>query len=262
MPLNSSSRRPVMAGNWKLFKTHLEALNFAKDLDAGLHQAGYHPTEGPEIILCAPFTALASLSEYRLNQNAPWHVGAQTMDYHTDGAYTGEIAPRMLQALGVSHVIIGHSERRQYFNETDQSVQQKLKVAFPANLTPILCVGESLQERQDGQTDVVIMRQLRVALDGLTDKQREQLIIAYEPIWAIGTGQVCEASEANRVISLIRRDIGLARTRILYGGSMKPDNVAELMKQPDIDGGLVGGASLEVASFLSLVQGASLSHCA
>ncbi|MCA9798553.1 MAG: triose-phosphate isomerase [Cyanobacteria bacterium HKST-UBA06] len=251
-----TQRRPLMAANWKMNKTHREAVAFAEALDDALDEKQLPGATGPDIVLFAPFTALPATSEHRLNCSSAWHLGAQTMDFHDSGAYTGEISGDMLQALGITSVLVGHSERRQYYNETDETCNKKLHAAFKHNLIPILCVGETLEEREAGQTDVVVMRQMRMALDGVTTQQREQLVIAYEPIWAIGTGKVCDAAEANRTIAVIRREIGLAHTRILYGGSMKPDNVAELMKQPDIDGGLVGGASLDVDSFMQLVAAA------
>lgn len=260
--LSGAQRRPVMAGNWKMFKTTAEARQFTEALHnkvKALPQA-----ELPEVILCPPFTALSVVKEVITRLKAPFALAAQTMESKDNGAYTGEVSPVMLTDVGVTHVVIGHSERRQYYNETDATVNAKTKAALAHGLTPIVCVGELLTERDAGKTDEVIRRQVEKALEGVSPADFETLIIAYEPVWAIGTGKVCEADEANRVCGLIRGVLNQlgngSKTRILYGGSVKPDNVKGLMAQADIDGGLVGGASLEPDSFFQLIEGASLVH--
>ncbi len=250
------SRKPVMAANWKMFKTTAEAAQFIETLHGLLD--GVSKDDMPTAVICPPYTALSTVSQSlgQLNLSNTVFLGAQNMESKADGAFTGEISPRMLRDLNVSYVVLGHSERREYYNETDAGVNAKAKAALENNLIPIVCVGESLAQREAGQTDAWVTRQVEAALDGITPEQRKKLILAYEPIWAIGTGKVCDAAEANRVIGLIRQTVGVAETRILYGGSMKPDNVEGLMAQPEIDGGLVGGASLEPASYVQLIKAA------
>jgi len=250
----------MMAGNWKMYKTAQEAGQYVQSL-AGL-LSGLPGQDMPEIALCAPFTALASLNQSIEEARIPVGVGAQTMSAFEEGAYTGDIAPCMLREHGVRFVILGHSERREYFNESDADVRAKIDNAMRHHLTPIVCVGESLETREAGNTDTWVESQVKAAVEGLDDAQRGQLVFAYEPIWAIGTGRVCEADEAARVCGLIRQWVGVSTVRVLYGGSMKSDNVQGLMAQADIDGGLVGGASLDPQSFIRLIEAATPSRVA
>lgn len=238
-------RKIVIAGNWKMYKTQAEGTEFLQ---------GFMPTleETPpdrEVVLCSPFTTLGVLSKNLHGSRV--QLGAQNVHWADAGAFTGEIAPAMLTEIGVRYVIIGHSERRQYFGETDETVNKRLKTAQKYNLTPILCVGESKQQRDAGETESLIISQLE---KGLVDIDQNSLVIAYEPIWAIGTGDTCETNEANRVIGLIRSQLKNPDVPIQYGGSVKPDNIDEIMAQPEIDGALVGGASLEAASFARIVN--------
>lgn len=205
--------------------------------------------EAREVILCAPFTALDVMSKSLHNSRV--QLGAQNIHWEDEGAYTGEIAGSMLTEIGVRYVIVGHSERRQYFGETDETVNKRLLAAQRHNLTPILCVGETKQQRDAGETELLITTQLK---KDLVDVDQQNLIIAYEPIWAIGTGDTCEAREANRVIGLIRNQLQNPQVSIQYGGSVKPNNIDEIMAQPEIDGALVGGASLEPKSFARIVN--------
>ncbi len=202
-----------------------------------------------EVILCVPFTALGVMSKSLHNNRV--QLGAQNVHWEDEGAYTGEIAGPMLTEIGVRYVIVGHSERRQYFGETDETVNKRLLATQRHDLTPILCVGETKQQRDAGETELLIATQLK---KGLVDVDQHNLIIAYEPIWAIGTGDTCEASEANRVIGLIRSQLQVSDVPIQYGGSVKPNNIDEIMAQPEINGVLVGGASLEPESFARIVN--------
>lgn len=202
-----------------------------------------------EIVLCAPFTALGSLSQSLHGSRI--RLGAQNVHWEKAGAYTGEIAAPMLTEIGVRYVIVGHSERRQYFGETDETVNLRLKAAQAHGLVPILCVGETKQQRDANETESVIFNQID---RGLVDIDQSNLVIAYEPIWAIGTGDTCESVEANRVIGLIRKQLNNPDVPIQYGGSVKPDNIDEIMAQPEIDGALVGGASLQPDSFARIVN--------
>jgi triosephosphate isomerase len=238
-------RRIVIAGNWKMYKTQAEALEFLQGFIPLLSET----PEEREVILCVPFTALVSLSQSLHGSRI--RLGAQNVHWEKEGAYTGEIAAPMLTEIGVRYVIVGHSERRQYFGETDETVNLRLKAAQAAGLTPILCVGETKQQRDAGETESVIFNQLA---EDLVDVDQTNLIIAYEPIWAIGTGDTCESLEANRVIGLIRKQLTNPDVPIQYGGSVKPDNINEIMAQPEIDGALVGGASLQPASFARIVN--------
>lgn len=238
-------RKIVIAGNWKMFKTQAESLEFLQGFIRSLDQM----PEEREVILCAPFTALPSLSKNL--HGSIVYLGAQNVHWEENGAYTGEIAAPMLTEIGVRYVIIGHSERRQYFGETDETVNLRLKAAQRFGLKPILCVGETKQQRDAGETEAVISSQLE---KDLVDVDQENLVIAYEPIWAIGTGDTCEVNEANRVIGLIRGQLSNPNVSIQYGGSVKPDNIDQIMAQPEIDGVLVGGASLEPESFARIVN--------
>jgi triosephosphate isomerase len=238
-------RKIVIAGNWKMYKTQAETLDFLKQF---LGQLDDTP-DGREVVLCAPFTALSTLSKSL--HGARVKVGAQNIHWESVGAYTGEISGDMLRELGVRYAIVGHSERRQYFGETDETVNLRLQAAQKCGLTPILCVGETKQQRDAGETEAVITEQIK---KGLVDVDQSNLIIAYEPIWAIGTGDTCESAEANRVIGVIRSLLSNQDVPIQYGGSVKPGNVDELMAQSEIDGALVGGASLEPDSFARIVN--------
>jgi len=204
---------------------------------------------GREVLLCAPFTALGIMSKSLHGGRV--QLGAQNIHWEDEGAYTGEIAGEMLTEVGVRYVIVGHSERRQYFGETDETVNKRLLAAQRHGLTPILCVGETKQQRDAGETELLITTQLKKAI---VDVDQQNLIIAYEPIWAIGTGETCEAAEANRVVGLIRSQLKVTDVPIQYGGSVKPNNIDEIMAQPEIDGALVGGASLTPNDFARIVN--------
>lgn len=235
----------VIAGNWKMYKTQAEALAFVQaflPLVSGVPAAR-------KLVLCTPFTTLAPLADKL--QGTPVQLGAQNVHWDDQGAFTGEIAAPMLVELGVRYVVVGHSERRQYFGETDQTVNGRLRAAQAHGLTPILCVGETKQQREAGQMESLICRQLDQALVGVDPAN---LVIAYEPIWAIGTGLTCETQEANRVIGLIRQRVGRPDITVQYGGSVKPSNIDELMAAPEINGVLVGGASLEPESFARIAN--------
>jgi triosephosphate isomerase (TIM) len=238
-------RKIVIAGNWKMYKTQREASEFLKGFMPELEQT----PEGREVILCAPFTTLDVMSKSLHNSRV--QLGAQNVHWEDEGAFTGEIAGPMLTEVGVRYVTVGHSERRQYFGETDETVNKRLLAAQRHELTPILCVGETKQQRDAGETELLIVTQLK---KDLVNVDQHNLIIAYEPIWAIGTGDTCEALEANRVIGLIRSQLTVPNVPIQYGGSVKPNNIDEIMAQPEIDGVLVGGASLEPSSFARIVN--------
>jgi triosephosphate isomerase len=254
----------LMAGNWKMTKTRTEAITFLEQLNTLMSEPQAHPKHLPLVLVAPSFTALDACQTWLNLQASPLMVAAQTMADHTDGAYTGEISPKMLTDCEVEWVIIGHSERRSYYNETDETVQAKTKLALANQLRPIVCVGETLQQREAGETDGLVKHQVGMALAGLSASDVAPMVIAYEPVWAIGTGKVCDAAEANRVCGVIRDQVAsmvgheaAQAMQILYGGSMKPDNAPELLAQSDIDGGLVGGASLEAASFYTLIQQAA-----
>jgi triosephosphate isomerase (TIM) len=246
-------RQPIIAGNWKMYKTHTEAVAFVKELAPAL--APFSPVER---VVCPPFIALAGVSEALTGTGI--EVGAQSMHWEAQGAFTSQVAPTMLQGL-VRYVIIGHSECRQYLNETDETVNKKVKAALAYGLKPIIAVGESLTQFEAGQTDTVVTGQVRAALAGVDAANLNNIVMAYEPIWAIGTGKNASSEIANRVVGLVRNTLAelygkpAAETvRIQYGGSVKPDNMVEYMSQPEIDGALVGGASLKVADFTRLIE--------
>lgn len=251
-----SQRQPVIAGNWKMHKTPQESRDFISALPAScLNQSAV------QAILCAPFTSLAGLHEALSGSSL--QLGAQNLHHAPQGAFTGEISAGMLLACGCRHVIIGHSERREYFQENDVLVNRKIKAALEAGLNPILCVGESLTEREQGSFEAKILNQVELGLSGvqLLPTQAERILIAYEPIWAIGTGKTCDDAEANRILGLIRKHLarlyGQDRAdtvRLLYGGSVKPSTLPGQLQQPEIDGALVGGASLEAEAFAELVR--------
>ncbi|MEO1593126.1 MAG: triose-phosphate isomerase [Cyanobacteria bacterium J06632_22] len=238
-------RQVVIAGNWKMHKTQADSLAFLQGFLP-------HLTETPdarEVVLCVPFTALTVLSKNLHGTRV--RLGAQNVHWEVSGAYTGEVSGEMLTELGVRYVVVGHSERRQYFGDTDETVNLRLKAAQKAGLRPILCVGETKAQRDAGETEAIIIGQIE---RGLVAVDQHNLVIAYEPIWAIGTGDTCDASEANRVIGVIRRQLKNAAVPIQYGGSVKPSNVDEIMGQPEIDGALVGGASLAPENFARIVN--------
>ncbi|MDB6167486.1 MAG: Triose-phosphate isomerase [Verrucomicrobia bacterium] len=249
-------RKKLIAGNWKMNKTPSDAAALAAELVATLGKR----TE-VDVIVCPPFTALEAVG--RALDGSTVKLGAQNVHPETSGAFTGEISAPMLRALFTTHVIVGHSERRTLFGETDAFINQKVLAALKNQLRPILCVGESLAERELGSTLKVVQTQLEAALQGVSREQAAGLIVAYEPVWAIGTGKVATTDQAQEVHGFIRglltklfAETVAQRVRILYGGSMKPANAAELLAQKDIDGGLVGGASLEARSFVELVNAA------
>jgi len=246
-------RKKVIAGNWKMNMLPNETINFLEEFEPLVKDTKN------EVVLCVPYTDLF----YALNftQGTNIKIGAQNMNWEEKGAYTGEIAPGMLKAIGVEYVIIGHSERREYYNETDETVNKKLKAAFANGLKPIVCVGETLEEREAGTTAEKITSQTRLALDGLTPDEVKNTIIAYEPIWAIGTGKTATADDANKSIIEIRTEIEKLYGKdvadnvvIQYGGSVKSSNAKELFGMSDIDGGLVGGASLKADEFSKIVN--------
>jgi triosephosphate isomerase len=250
----NNKRTPVIAGNWKMYKTSAEAIALVQELAALVANAS-----GREIVICPPFTVLPAVKPALVGTNIK--LGAQNLSWEAQGAFTGEISAPMLKDVGCEYVIIGHSERRQFFAETDENVSRKLKAALSAGLIPIVCVGESLSEREAGITSTVVSRQVKLGLAGLSPDDAKTIIIAYEPIWAIGTGKTATAEDANAMCSFIRLIVtGMFGTpvadamRIQYGGSVKPDNVDELMATSDIDGALVGGASLKAADFARIVN--------
>lgn len=247
-------RKRVIAGNWKMNKTLTEATQFVDEVVKSIPA-----DEKVEAIVCAPFPHLATLVEKTKGTNLK--ISAQNTHFEENGAFTGEVSPVMLKDLGVSHVVIGHSERREYFAETDETVNKKTHAAFNHGLTPIVCVGETLEQREANETMSLVETQVKKALEGLTNEQVAQTIIAYEPVWAIGTGKTASNEDANEVCAHIRNvvksltDEATAEAIVIqYGGSVKPSNVDELLAQSDIDGALVGGASLKADSFLQLVE--------
>ncbi|MCX8091045.1 MAG: triose-phosphate isomerase [Verrucomicrobiae bacterium] len=250
----NKERKLIIAGNWKMNKTVAEALALVNDLKREL--AGVKEVD---IVVCPPFTALESVSRAILDSNI--RLGAQNMNENNFGAFTGEICAGMLKEFSVRYVILGHSERRQYQKETDELIARKAQAAHAAALKPIICVGETLAEREAGLTEKVLETQVRGSLAGLSAEQMLETIIAYEPVWAIGTGRNATAEQAQQAQSFIRRLLAerygeavARRVRIQYGGSVKPSNARELMSQPDVDGALVGGASLEARSFADIIK--------
>ena len=245
-------RKPIIAGNWKMNKTIKEAMDFVNDVKDKVQN------DKVEAVICAPFTLLKDLKEATKGTNIK--IGAQNMHYADNGAFTGEIAPNMLKELDIDYVVIGHSERREYFNETDETVNKKVLKALEVGIDPILCCGETLEEREAGKTKEVCKVQVEKALENVFKDDLEKVVIAYEPVWAIGTGKTATSEDANDVIKYIREVVAnlygdLAnKVRIQYGGSVKPQNVAEIMAQSDIDGALVGGASLESSDYTKLVN--------
>jgi triosephosphate isomerase len=247
-------RRPLIAGNWKMFKTGPEAVETTDRLVKLLST-----TIDVDVMIAPPFTALALVSD--MLKKTPISLGAQNLFWEAEGAYTGEISASMLVSAGCRYVIVGHSERRQYFGETDETVNKKIKAAVKNDLIPVMCIGESETERESKETFSVLDRQVQKGLKGFSADEMETLVIAYEPIWAIGTGKTATADQAQEIHLFLRAMLGkkfgnkLAKSlRILYGGSVKPDNITDLMTMPDIDGALIGGASLEPETFSKIVQ--------
>jgi triosephosphate isomerase len=247
-------RTPIVAGNWKMYKTVAEAVKYVKEF-RGLVK----DLDGVEIVLAPAFTALHAAADAARNSNVA--IAAQDLYWQREGAFTGEVSAPMIREAGAEFVIIGHSERRTLFWETDLTVNQKLAAAFAAGLTPIVCIGETLDQRERSETFDVLDRQIRQGLDGVTSDQLGLLVIAYEPVWAIGTGRNATPAQAGEAHSHIRQRLrqwfgteAAELCHILYGGSVKPDNIRDLVSQPDVDGALVGGASLEIRSFFDIVS--------
>ena len=246
-------RTPFIAGNWKMFKTVAEAVVFAKELRSLVKDVS-----GVDIVVAPPFTAIHAVAEALRNANVA--VSAQDVYWEKEGAFTGEVSAAMIKEAGAEYAIVGHSERRRLFGETDATVNRKIVGAIGVGLTPIVCVGETLEERERNETLAVLDRQIKDGLDGLTGAQIGDLVVAYEPVWAIGTGRNATAAQAQEAHAHIRTRLrqwfgadAADRCRVLYGGSVKPDNIADLIREPDVDGALVGGASLEVRSFAEIV---------
>ena len=252
------TRVPLIAGNWKMNKTHLEAMHLVQQLG---HELADHDFQKVEVAVCPPFTSLRTIQTLIDSDRYEFALGAQNMYVEKEGAFTGEVSPPMLTALHVKYVILGHSERREYFNETDEIVNAKVRAAFANELTPIMCCGETDEEREAGETDSKVERQVREGFKNVKPEQARAAVIAYEPIWAIGTGKTATPEDAQTTCALVRRVIAdifdqevADELRVLYGGSMKAGNAAALTAQADIDGGLVGGASLDGAEFAALVK--------
>ncbi|MEG6574582.1 MAG: triose-phosphate isomerase [Caldibacillus debilis] len=247
-------RKPIIAGNWKMHKTAAEAVDFVEKVKDKIP-----PNDRVDAVVCAPALFLDRL--VGAVKGSELAVGAQNMHFQDQGAFTGEISPLALSDLGVQYVIIGHSERREMFNETDESVNKKMHAAFKHSLVPIVCVGETLEQREKGETKHVVETQIKKAFEGLKPDQAEKAVVAYEPVWAIGTGRSATAEDANEVCGYIRSVIAgmfgkevAEKVRIQYGGSVKPENIGDFVKRPHIDGALVGGASLDPQSFLQLLE--------
>jgi len=253
-----SVRKPMMAGNWKMHHTHLEAIQVVQKLGFRLEAKDF---DRVDVVVCPAFTALRSVQTTIDGDRLAIGLGAQNCHWESHGAFTGEVSAPMLAKLNVKYVIVGHSERRELFGESDQIVARKLRAVLGAGMTPIICVGETLEERELGHTDEKVKGQIEAAFQRLPADDAARCIVAYEPIWAIGTGRNATPDDANNTIGVIRRHLGVGLgddladgLRILYGGSVKPGNVAELMAMPEIDGGLVGGASLDPDEFARVVQ--------
>jgi len=246
-------RIPFIAGNWKMFKTVQESIVFVKELKVVVKDV-----TGVEIVVAPPFTAVHAVAEAARNSNIG--VAAQDVYWEREGAFTGEVSPQMIQEAGASYVIIGHSERRRLFGETDALVNRKTMAAIAAGLTPIVCVGETLEERERDETLAVLDRQIKQSLDSLAAGEVAELVVAYEPVWAIGTGRNATAAQAGEAHAHIRKRLrqwfggdAADHCHVIYGGSVKPDNIRELIAETDVDGALVGGASLDVRSFGDIV---------
>lgn len=246
-------RQPMIAGNWKMHMTNTEATVFVEQLKTLVTDAGC------ELVICPPFTAISTVAD--LAEDTPIRVGAQNVFHEESGAYTGEVSPSMLTDLGVSYVIVGHSERRSIFKEADRCVNKRVRIVLQHGMSPILCVGESLNQRESGETVAFIHSQLEMGLLGVPAEEMTGVVIAYEPIWAIGTGRTATAEQAGEVCQSIREKIATMYTpeiaeqvRILYGGSVKPENAKDILAQTHVDGALVGGASLEAETFTGIIK--------
>jgi triosephosphate isomerase (TIM) len=246
----SPSRKPLISGNWKMHHNHFEAIQVVQKLSYILKKDDY---EAVDVSVHPPFTDVRSVQTVLESDDIPIALGAQHCHWEEKGAFTGEVSPTMLAKLNVRYVIAGHSERREVFGETDEMVNKKVKAILRHGMTPILCVGETLEEREAGGTEDKVLGQVKAGLAGVKQEQVDGLVIAYEPIWAIGTGRTATSDNAQVVCAAIRGVVGPA-TRIQYGGSVKPGNIAELMSMADIDGALVGGASLDPDEFAQIVQ--------
>lgn len=254
-----SERMPMVAGNWKMYKTAGEGAILVQNIEERV--AGIW--DRVELVVCPPFTALKSVSTVIELDRLQIGLGAQNVHWESEGAFTGEVSPRMLADLRCDYVIVGHSERREFFGETDETVNRRVHAIFDAGMVPIMCVGESLATREAGDTEAYVRSQVRGGLEGVSADQAERLVIAYEPIWAIGTGRTPTPEMANDVARSIRATVGAlygpdaaTNVRVLYGGSVKPENARMFLGEPDIDGALVGGAALEAASFAEIAQAA------
>jgi len=253
-------RTPFIAGNWKMFKTVAEASSFVTDLRAAVRNV-----KGVQVVVGPPFTALHAAAQAARGSNI--EVSAQDLHWEKQGAFTGEVSATMIKEAGAGYVIIGHSERRQLFGETDAIVNRKVQSAIAQGLTPIMCIGETLDEREQDRTLAILDRQIKGGLDGVTAEQVATLIVAYEPVWAIGTGRNATAAQAGEAHAHIRTRLrqwfggdAAEACRVIYGGSVKPDNIRALIAEPDVDGALVGGASLEVKSFADIVKSSESSQ--
>ena len=251
-------RMPIVAANWKMHKTHLEAIQAVQKLSYLLDRKD---SDRVEVVICPPFTALRSVQTLIDSDRLPYGLGAQDVSPEDEGAFTGEVSGPMLAALDVGYVIVGHSERRQLFGEDDETVNKKVKAVFRNGMVPIVCVGETLEEREAGGTETKVVQQIRGAFDGVDAAAAARAVVAYEPIWAIGTGRNAEPTDAGQVVEVIRStladrfsaEVGEA-VRVQYGGSVKPGNIREFMAHPEIDGALVGGASLDPEGFALIVR--------
>jgi triosephosphate isomerase (TIM) len=252
-----ADRRPIMAGNWKMHHTHLEAIQVVQKLSYQLDERDY---DACEVVVCPAFTALRSVQTVLESDRIPMSLGAQDVHWNDQGAFTGEVSPPMLAKLNVAYVIVGHSERRQLFGETDETVNRKLKAVLSHGMSPIVCVGETLDEREDGRTDTRVDGQTRAAFAGVKADDAARCVVAYEPIWAIGTGRNATPEDANATIAVVRSTLrelykaGADAMRVQYGGSVKPGNIADLMAMPEVDGALVGGASLDPDEFARVIK--------
>ncbi len=249
-------RMPIFAANWKMYKTFSDTVKFIDEFKSNFSKFDKNKLEA---VICPPFTSIFKAAEKLAGTN--FSIGAQNMNFEKEGAFTGEISPAMILEFGVKYVIIGHSERRAYYNETDESINKKLKFALTNNLTPILCVGETIEEREAAKTESKISGQLKTDFAGISETDAEKIVIAYEPIWAIGTGKNATAKDAVDVINFIRKTMAgiyspaLAdKIRVQYGGSVKPENINEYMKDETIDGALIGGASLDPSKFIKICE--------
>jgi triosephosphate isomerase len=243
--------KPIIIANWKMNKTNKEAISFIIELKNRVRYI-----RNVDIVICPPFTILSDISKELKNSNI--YVGGQNMFYEEKGAFTGEISPLMLKAVSCKYVILGHSERRYYFNETDDLINKKIKSALKHDLIPILCVGENLEQRKNNETKMTIKKQLNKCLEGLKQNDILEIVVAYEPVWAIGTGNNASPEQAEEIHlfikGLLKKEYNIGKTRIIYGGSVNHMNIKELMSIPDIDGCLVGGASLNVSSFFKIIN--------